>query len=387
MILPPDLLRVRRTKYAITPLYAEGDKLGLAKTLIAVYRDNKDRRRGELNEGLASCEELGYDFRLVRGLSSVLDSRCVFGTRSFITPVKARGLLFGEAARVGVSSEADRAGVLTTIATQLGVSPEELDQSIYADLEEEQQLTDFREPAPAELLGLYNLALLGCLLTYSVHIAAECSGKSEAVERAAEALGEAKVRRTTTTIVDIVLKPTRMVGIRGARVEALLQGLLSARNWRLSADVAYPPRYSETRPLEANNKTHSGILRAEPRSEEIVIEIKAPVRKGSFGDLVIIDDVANRLGLTDKELLRRIEAEKVRYVRLPGVLVTPKKLESLRKALSDIKGHDLTEYKATLREQGCKNPMPVLEALGYFVDTDPETGKPYVSKLGRPRTP
>jgi hypothetical protein len=27
--------------------------------------------------------------------------------------------------------------------------------------------------------------------------------------------------------------------------------------------------------------------------------------------------------------------------------------------------------------------VPVLEALGYVVETDPETGKPYVSKLRR----
>lgn len=385
MILQPDLIRVRRTKNDIIPLFAERDKLGIAKTLIEVYREHLDKRRADLNEALASCEELGYDFRLVRGLSSVLDSRCVFGTRSLVQPIKARSLLFGEAARVGVISEDDRVAVLSSVAARLGVPLEELDQSMYADLEEEQQFTDFREPAPDELLGLYNLALLGCVLTYSTHIVAECSGKSEALERTAKVLGEAKVRGTTTTVADIALKPTRMVGIRGAKIEALLIGLLSARDWRLKADVAYPPRYKETRSLEASRRTHGGILRAEPKSEELIIEIEAPVRKGSFGDLIIIDDAANRLAITDKELLKRVEDEKVRYVRLPGVLVTPKKLEAIKQALCGVKGRNLADYKAALREQGCKNPIPVLEALGYFVDSDPETGKPYVSKL-RTRT-
>ncbi len=98
-MLPHELIRVRRTKAAITPLFADDEKLSLAKTLIAVYEENRDKRRGELLEGLASCEELGYDYKLVRGLSAVLDSRCIFGTRSFVPAVKARTMLFEAAAR------------------------------------------------------------------------------------------------------------------------------------------------------------------------------------------------------------------------------------------------------------------------------------------------
>jgi predicted nuclease of restriction endonuclease-like RecB superfamily len=60
LILPHELIRVRRTKAALTPLFADDEKLGLAKTLIAVYIENKDKKRAELGENLAACEELGY---------------------------------------------------------------------------------------------------------------------------------------------------------------------------------------------------------------------------------------------------------------------------------------------------------------------------------------
>ncbi len=76
-----------------------------------------------------------------------------------------------------------------------------------------------------------------------------------------------------------------------------------------------------------------------------------------------------------------MEAEKVRYVRLPGVLVTPEKLEALRAGLGEVEGDSLASYKAFLKGQGCKNPIPVLEALGYFVEVDPETRKPRVVRL------
>jgi hypothetical protein len=380
MILPHEFIRVRRTKTAITPLFADSEKLSLAKTLIAVYGENRDGRRGELLEGLASCEELGYDFKLVRGLSAVLDSRCIFGARSFVPAFKARTMLFEEAARRPSMLERDRGEVLAKMAERLGVTPTDLDESMYADLLEEQHLIDFKEPSPDELLQLYNFALAAVVLAYSVRIVVGYPGRCERLEKAAAALGEPDVRVGS---LSVEMKPVKQIGVRGAKVEHLLALLLEAKNWSLRADVAYPPRYQETRPLELTQKLHGGTLKAEPVEEEVVIEIEVPVRKSSFGGIIVIDDITHRLGITDRELLRKVEAEKVRYVRLPGVLVTPEKLVELRAGLEEIEGDDLAAYKAFLKGHGCKNPVPVLEALGYFVDVDPETRRPSVSRLRR----
>jgi hypothetical protein len=378
MILPHELIRVRRKKATITPLFADSEKLSLAKTLIAVYNENRDRRRGELNERLASCEELGYDFKLVRGLSAVLDSRCLFGTRSFVPPVKARTILFEEAARRSSMEERDRWEVLANVAERLGVASTDLDDSMYADLLDEQHLIDFKEPSPAELLQFYNFALVVVVLSYSVRIVVGYSSRAELLEKAAFALGEPDIKVGT---LSIEMKPVKQIGVRGAKVEQLLARLLEAKNWSLHAEVAYPPRYHEARPLELTQRLHAGMLKAEPVEEELVIEIRASARKNSFGDLIVIDDVTYRLGLTDRELLEKIEAEKVKYVRLPGILVTPEKLSELRAGLGEIEGDDLVNYKAFLKGRGCKNPVPVLEALGYVVDVDPETRKLVVSRL------
>jgi len=380
VILPHELMRVKRTKTALTPLFADAEKLSLAKTLVAVYKENLDKRRGELTEGLASCEELGYDYKLVRGLSAVLDSRCIFGTRCFIPPVKARTMLFEEATRRPSISERDRAEVLGKVAERLGVAVASLDESMYADLLEEQHLIDFREPSPDELLQLYNFSLASLVLAYSVRIVVGFSGRGERLEKVVAGLGEPDVRVGS---LEVELKPVKQIGVRGAKVELLLTRLLEAKNWSLRADVAYPPRYHETRPLELSQRLHGGMLKAEHVEEEVVIEIEAPVRRRSFGDLIVIDDVTHRLGLTDRELLRKIEAEKVKYVKLPGVLVTPEKLAELRAGLGEVEGGDLADYKAFLKGQGCKNPVPVLEALGYIVEVDPETRRPRVSRLRR----
>ena len=72
MMLPLDLIRARRRKGVIKPIYLEG-KTGLLETLIAVYNDHVDQKRGALSTALNDCEQLGYDYKLVRGLVSVLD--------------------------------------------------------------------------------------------------------------------------------------------------------------------------------------------------------------------------------------------------------------------------------------------------------------------------
>jgi hypothetical protein len=266
------------------------------------------------------------------------------------------------------------------VSEGLGVASADLDESLYADLLDEQFLVDFREPKPDELLRLYNFSLVSTILAYSLHIVVGYSGKNEDLERAANSLGEKEIKVSS---ISIDLKPSKQVGLRGGKVEVLLAQLIKSKDWSLRADVAYPPRHHETRPLELNGRLLSGMLEAEPVSEETVIEIKSPVRKSNFGDLIVIDDVANRLGLTDKELLRIVEAEKVKYIRLPGVLVTPEKLEALRIGLGDVDGDDLASYKAFLKGMGCKNPIPVLEAIGYFVEVDPETHKNRVKRLRR----
>ena len=331
-------------------------------------------------EGLSSCEELGYDFKLVRGLSAVLDSRCIFGTRSFVPPVMARTLLFEEAARRPSISERDRAEILSKVAEKLNVPTNDLDESMYADLLEEQHLIDFKEPTPDELLGFYNFALVSVVLAYSLRIVVGYSGRGELIEKAASALGEPDVK---VGGLSVDLKPVKQVGVRGAKIEVILARLMEAKNWSLHADVAYPPRYSETRPLELSQRLNGGLMMAKPVEEEIVIEIKAPIRKSSLGDVIVIDDVTHKMGITDRELFRKVEAEKVKYVRLPGLLITPEKLEELKSGLAEITGDDLSDYKAYLKGRGCKNPTPVLEAFGYVVEIDPETRKPYVNRLRR----
>jgi len=366
-MLPVDHIRVYRRGETLRPLYLE-DSTSLAKTLIAVYGDHVGRRRGELAEALSDCEELGYDYRLVRGLASVLDSRAVYRVEAAVLPLKARSEVFKAAAARVVTGEGERLEVLQEVAGRLGVTAEELDVSLYADLDDEQTLTEFRAPTPEELNRYYNYAHTVALLAYSRSVTLTTQRRDEYLETLAGSLGEASVggdKRSTSIAVS--MKPTRRISLRGSKVDEVLGRTLKAGKWTLEAVIHYPSTNRRQGTLSLSSDAHGGLLERDPEEEETVIEL-APrkPRKPSLGEVIVLEELASRRGVTEGQLLKEIKEEGTRYRDLGGVLVTPGKLEELREAL--VKAETLGAARALLREHGVRDFMAVLEALGYEVE-------------------
>src|SRR6185295_8789473 len=66
--------------------------------------------------------------------------------------------------------EGARAGVITEAARELGIEPDLMMRSLYADLPENQLLAGFNHIGGAELLSLYNLAQAQALLYHCVEM-------------------------------------------------------------------------------------------------------------------------------------------------------------------------------------------------------------------------
>ncbi|OGD44583.1 hypothetical protein A3K69_03365 [Candidatus Bathyarchaeota archaeon RBG_16_57_9] len=365
-MLPTEHMRLHRRGDVLRPLYLEDD-VSLAKTLISVYRDHVGRRRGELAEALSGCEGLGYDYRLVRGLASVLDTRTSYRVGAAIPPLAARSEVFRAAGARGVSSEGDRLEVLREVAGRLGVTVEELDGSLYADLEEEQVLAEFREPTPEELNRHYNYAHTVALLTYSIRLTLTTAGRDEYLKALAASLGEASTsgdRRTVSTTVS--LKPTRRLSVRGSKVDELLGRALKAGRWTLEAVIHYPSTNKRPGRLSLSSEAHGGLLERDPSEEETVIEVRPRKPRPSLGEIIVLEELASRRGVTESQLLKEIRDGGIPYRDLGGVLVTPGKLEELREALGG--AETLGAARSVLREHGVRSFMPVLEALGYEVE-------------------
>jgi len=383
LMLPVELVRARRRRDGLTALFADKEKVGLSKTLIAVYGECVGRSRAELSDALSRCEELGYDYRLVRGLSAVLEPRCVFQSRSVAPPPDVRTALFTEAAVLPVVGPSDRIRIVSEVAARLGVGPGDVEESMYADLEEEARLTDFRPPTAEGHLRLYNYAMAVTILSHSVRMDIRYPDGDDRIEKLAGGLGKATVRTGEATIIGVALRPLRQLSLRAARIDSLLSRLIRAVDWEIVADVAYPPRYREPRRFELSRKLHGGILEADAvEKDEVVIEITPRQRRSSLGDPVVLEESAERLGLTVSEIRARIAAERTRYLDLGGVMMSRGKLGEIEEALRGAPDDRLKTYQGILRAHGCRNPVPVLYALGYDVEWAQRSGDSRVFRLG-----
>ncbi|OAQ52494.1 hypothetical protein HTG_12795 [Natrinema mahii] len=159
-MLTKDLLRVSRAGGGYHPQFAGRDQRPLAASVLGTYQGHVGEPRGDLEDALTTLENGADDFKLVRGLSALLEREATFETDAAIDPERARRAAFEAAEAVGVVTEDERAMALIRAGESLDVSADDLETALYADLEERQVLTavDSRWE-PDGLLDQYNLSL------------------------------------------------------------------------------------------------------------------------------------------------------------------------------------------------------------------------------------
>ena len=169
-MLTSDLLRVKIRGPQILPEYIAADDpqlLGLAASLIDIFRRHQGQPRGALQDELKEFLGAGTTFLLHRGLAKLLLDRSEFDTESPLDPEELRATLFAAAA-AAYQQSADgmlpRDQVLQEVQAQLGLAPAEVERLMYADLKDEQVLQTFDEVTPEWLLHRYNVALAQAVL-------------------------------------------------------------------------------------------------------------------------------------------------------------------------------------------------------------------------------
>ena len=314
---------------------------------------------------VGDCEYLGYNFRLVRGVSSVLDSRSVFQSRSVIPPIEARRQVFTLAAKGVVISKDDRLEVMREVASRNGVTVEELDDSLYSDLEAEQYLVEFKVPTSEDLSLYYNYAHTVSLLAYSTRIEVSFKGEDRQLVRQFMSLGEEEPIRGSMMVVR--LRSTNRLAQRASKIDDIMSRLLGTDGWLLRADIRYPVRYKSTCVFEIDSRGDGRLLKTEPVEDEFIIEIPlARKKKLKYGDIVVLDEVAEKLGVTNGKVLREIQDEGGEYRKLGGVLVVPVKYNEIKEALTAIE--TLGEARSYFKTMGVRDFLQVLESFGYQIE-------------------
>jgi uncharacterized protein len=175
-MLPIQLLRVKTKKGTIFPLFCSynSEHLLLAEQLITQFKESEGKKEKKrfLDKRIATVESQWDDYKLVRGLSTLLERRCQFsvsqsGTNysNNINAMTIRKALFEESSRIQLAlTESDRNRVLSKIASSMNVSTFFVNQVMWSDQDENMIHAGFDSISQEELLGIYNLSIMQTLL-------------------------------------------------------------------------------------------------------------------------------------------------------------------------------------------------------------------------------
>jgi predicted nuclease of restriction endonuclease-like RecB superfamily len=269
--------------------------LEVAGELCELYAGHVGRPRARLDEDLAAREEeLGprldsrRGFRIVRGLSKLLEERAAWASPTAADPYTIRTRVFELAAALpeppaeeaGLLETPTRDDVLSRVAAETGI--EDPAALMYADRQGAQILESFEKPSPEELVARYNVAQAQGVLYAARDLVVDLGEGADArlVFHYVKLLGLIytlePIPRGYRLRLDgplSIFGATRKYGLRLAR---FLPGLLLTSPWSLSATVewrdreAYLELDSETGDLESHYLGPRGEHEAEPVREAFV---------------------------------------------------------------------------------------------------------------------
>ncbi|WP_436932378.1 DUF790 family protein [Halosimplex halobium] len=240
-MLTKDLLRVSRAGGGFHPQFAGDDRRDLAARVLGVYQGHVDRARSELDDALTDLEREADDFKLVRGFAKLLEREARFEVRAAVEPRRAREAAFAASESVGVVTADERERALEQAADRLDADPDDVADSLYADLDDRQVLVEV-DPRwdPGELVAQYNLSLAQTALFDATEVRVRSSDPKALVSAVKRLRLMYEVRKTdagrevVVTGPDALFRATRRYGTRFAR---LLRTVAKADEWHLEATI------------------------------------------------------------------------------------------------------------------------------------------------------
>ena len=323
-MLPSPLLMYRYNGEELAPKRLELDRanLAVADGTIALFRERQGSRRGELDEQLQVLEGEGTDYRIKRGLAHILtNSFSTFETVSPLEPPTLRERVFAHAAAALPAPHNARATfeyVAYALSQDLGreVQPQEVERGLYADLAENQIMTDFDAPAPEALLHRYNLAQAQGVLYRAKQVVLTAHrndpGEYKLLFRYLKLFGlmsyiEGDPDHGFTITID---GPASLFGSStryGLSLAKMLPALLHVTRWSMVAELKPKTRYDgTTTPARFTLQSGCGLVSHYP--------------PGKTYDSMVEKSFAERWQKTDTEW--RLERE-VDLVSIPGSVMVP----------------------------------------------------------------
>jgi uncharacterized protein len=246
----------------------------LATSMIEEFEEScrkKDKKRLVLDR-LALIENEHGDFKLVRGLSTLLERRSTFVRANEKEPLKDIGYagvsaephvirrrLFEESSRQNFAlTTSKREEIIRAVASNLRVTQRQIANQMWSDLDENLVLEKFETMTPTSLVAWYNLAVMQMLMFYCTTLETTVYGGTDwkRVLRGIKKLGlmyNLRKQRSSDEIthrgnddlnydndtifcsIEGPLSILKMTDVYGAAIARLLPAITSSGSWALKA--------------------------------------------------------------------------------------------------------------------------------------------------------
>ena len=244
-MLPSSLLAVWKRKGEIQPRYAKfsSDNLEVARGLIEAYKANVGEQKKVLKAVVVDLENSGHEYRFVRALALLLDRKSIFSCSSKTNPADLRKKIFQATEKFGLPTTPEkRQKIIEAVASEMVLTTENIEDYLYADLDEELTLEKFDPPEAMTLLEQYNLSLAQTLLFDSTELNFTASGNWQSLFFYVKKLGLIyEVSQDDGFWVKIdgpvsLFKLTRRYGISIAK---LLPIIIANPEWTVTAKILW----------------------------------------------------------------------------------------------------------------------------------------------------
>jgi predicted nuclease of restriction endonuclease-like RecB superfamily len=254
-VLTADLVAARRrgAELQVPPLDAKA--LSRVEELAAIYlelaRAHVGRSREELEATWRAVEVAPHERRLGDGVLKLVSDRCVFETAAEIDPAELRADVFlraSEARRTpAAAGKLARATILAEVSSARGLSSEELERALYADLHGAERLCTVNPIRPAHLAAGFDRAQVQAVLLRATRVVAEVSGADAAdyrrlfhklkFLRLLHAIGATKTGYRIE--IDGPFSLFQAVTRYGLQLAMALPAIAACGRWRIEADVLW----------------------------------------------------------------------------------------------------------------------------------------------------
>jgi len=388
-MLTADLIRPRIriqgnqiTTQPLSPLDLSG--LRTATELIQLFQAHLNHPRRELDAALEEYEGDRLDYPILRGLAKVLGDAATFTNEPPMDPSDLRAALFARSAERGpIIDHPDllhpsiREIIIREVAESFGLTPTEVERTLYADLPEEQLLVALGPNWTAQaLIERYNLELARGLLYWASEMRLTVQGGYKDLFKYLKLFKlmhtiHAQPKGGYAITVDGPLSPFVQATLRyGFQMAKFLPGLMLCPEWTMEADIHVPWRR-----MQGNTaKSASLFYRLDSHSE-----LRSHYTASGIFDSVLEEDFAAefeaKFGGTERKWVLAREDEIIPVgdsVLIPDFSFTH--IKDGRRALVELAGFWHPEYlrrKAWKLQQAGRKDV-VLVAY-QSVNTTPET--------------